>query len=152
MHHCRTCTSQRRTLSFLVSPWLPQAKCGLWSLEGCGLCKQTGGSRKTLCSLGTEELFWVPWHTAPDRPGLCMRTQMGDYNASSFYRFAKRGHRFKCWECGVKKKAPCGEVDRPDLPWCCHRRLGAYLPLLTASKTGTTPDTIALQSTLHLSL
>ncbi|BDA45976.1 hypothetical protein COCOBI_08-0680 [Coccomyxa sp. Obi] len=73
--------------------------------------------------------------------------QMGDYNASSFYRFAKRGHRFKCWECGVKKKAPCGEVDRADLPWCCHRRLGAYLPLLSASQAAATPpNAISIQS------
>lgn len=82
---------------------------------------------------------------------LCMRGQMGDYNASSFYRFAKRGHRFKCWECGVKKKAPCGEVDRADLPWCCHRRLGAYLPLLSASQVAATdPHTISIQSAPHL--
>lgn len=75
---------------------------------------------------------------------------MGDYNASSFYRFAKRGHRFKCWECGVKKKAPCGEVDRADLPWCCHRRLGAYLPLLSSSTAAATPpNTISIQSALQ---
>ncbi len=59
---------------------------------------------------------------------------MGDYSASAFYRFAKRGHRFKCWECGVKKKAPCGDTERPDLPWCCHRRLGTYLPIIVSTR------------------
>ena len=60
--------------------------------------------------------------------------QVADYGASAFYHFAKRGHRFKCWECGVKKKAPCGATDRPDLPWCCHRRLGAFMPLLSVQR------------------
>ena len=45
----------------------------------------------------------------------------------------RRGHRLKCWECGVKKKAPCGKIDREDLPWCCHRRLGEWLPKLNVS-------------------
>jgi hypothetical protein len=67
--------------------------------------------------------------------------QMGDYSASAFYRFAKRGHRFKCWECGVKKKAPCGDTERSDLPWCCHRRLGTYLPIITASKASPNSNT-----------
>ena len=39
--------------------------------------------------------------------------------------------RLKCWECGVKKKAPCGQTQRSDLPWCCHRRLGEWVNLLT---------------------
>lgn len=50
----------------------------------------------------------------------------------------RRGHRLKCWECGVKKKAPCGKIDRDDLPWCCHRRLGEWLPRLSASPGGNT--------------
>ena len=49
------------------------------------------------------------------------------------YRLGKRGHRFKCWECGVKKKAPCGDTHRADLPWCCHRRLGAHIAVLAPS-------------------
>ena len=49
------------------------------------------------------------------------------------YRLGKRGHRFKCWECGVKKKAPCGDTHRADLPWCCHRRLGARIAVLAPS-------------------
>lgn len=65
----------------------------------------------------------------------CVTAQMGDYAASSFYQFGKRGHRYKCWECGVKKKAPCGNTERADLPWCCHRRLGAFLPLITAARS-----------------
>lgn len=69
---------------------------------------------------------------------------MGDYAASAFYRFAKRGHRFKCWECGVKKKAPCGDTERADLPWCCHRRLGTYLPIVQAVKDPNT-STFTLQ-------
>ncbi|CAL5227982.1 g11033 [Coccomyxa viridis] len=62
--------------------------------------------------------------------------QLGDYAGSSLYRLGKRGHRFKCWECGVKKKAPCGDTHRPDLPWCCHRRLGAHLACLATAFTG----------------
>ena len=31
----------------------------------------------------------------------------------------------------MKKKAPCGNTARPDLPWCCHRRLGEWLPQLS---------------------
>ena len=63
--------------------------------------------------------------------------QVGDYGASAFYHFAKRGHRYKCWECGVKKKAPCGNTERADLPWCCHRRLGAFMPVLAVSRAPT---------------
>ena len=33
----------------------------------------------------------------------------------------------------MKKKAPCGKIDRDDLPWCCHRRLGEWLPRLQAA-------------------
>lgn len=58
--------------------------------------------------------------------------QLGDYSGSMLYRLGKRGHRFKCWECGVKKKAPCGDTHRADLPWCCHRRLGAHVSVLDA--------------------
>ncbi|KAK9858812.1 hypothetical protein WJX84_000664 [Apatococcus fuscideae] len=57
--------------------------------------------------------------------------QIGDYVSSLFFIFRRRGHRLKCWECGVKKKAPCGNTARPDLPWCCHRRLGEWLPQLS---------------------
>ena len=32
----------------------------------------------------------------------------------------------------MKKKAPCGKIDRDDLPWCCHRRLGEWLPRIVA--------------------
>ncbi|KAK9818264.1 hypothetical protein WJX72_009738 [[Myrmecia] bisecta] len=59
--------------------------------------------------------------------GFC---QIGDYVCSLFYVFRRKGHRLKCWECGVKKKAPCGQTERPDLPWCCHRRLGEWYPTL----------------------
>ena len=31
----------------------------------------------------------------------------------------------------MKKKAPCGQTQRSDLPWCCHRRLGEWVNLLT---------------------
>jgi hypothetical protein len=64
---------------------------------------------------------------------LVCSAQLGDYSGSMLYRLGKRGHRFKCWECGVKKKAPCGDTHRADLPWCCHRRLGANLTLLGAA-------------------
>ncbi|KAK9843046.1 hypothetical protein WJX74_006165 [Apatococcus lobatus] len=57
--------------------------------------------------------------------------QIGDYVSSLFFLFRRRGHRLKCWECGVKKKAPCGNTARPDLPWCCHRRLGEWMPQLS---------------------
>lgn len=46
--------------------------------------------------------------------------------------------RIKCWECGVKKKAPCGMIEREDLPWCCHRRLGEWMPLMTIDHDQTT--------------
>ncbi len=36
----------------------------------------------------------------------------------------------------MKKKAPCGKIDRDDLPWCCHRRLGEWLPRLAAYPGG----------------
>ena len=36
----------------------------------------------------------------------------------------------------MKKKAPCGKIDRDDLPWCCHRRLGEWLPRLSATQGG----------------
>ena len=70
-----------------------------------------------------------------------MHTQLGDYSGSALYRLGKRGHRFKCWECGVKKKAPCGDTHRPDLPWCCHRRLGVHIHCLSAS-FATDPATV----------
>lgn len=68
--------------------------------------------------------------------------QLGDYAGSLLYRLGKRGHRFKCWECGVKKKAPCGDTHRPDLPWCCHRRLGAHIACLAAAFSD---DSVTLQ-------
>lgn len=64
---------------------------------------------------------------------LLCSAQLGDYSGNMLYRLGKRGHRFKCWECGVKKKAPCGDTHRADLPWCCHRRLGTNLTLLSAA-------------------
>ena len=70
-----------------------------------------------------------------------VHTQLGDYSGSALYRLGKRGHRFKCWECGVKKKAPCGDTHRPDLPWCCHRRLGVHIHCLSAS-FATDPATV----------
>ena len=64
--------------------------------------------------------------------------QLGDYTGSMLYRLGKRGHRFKCWECGVKKKAPCGDTHRQGLPWCGPRRLDTHVKCVAASfKDGT---------------
>jgi hypothetical protein len=61
---------------------------------------------------------------------------MGTLLDLALFKCRRRGHRLKCWECGVKKKAPCGKIDRDDLPWCCHRRLGEWLPRLAAIPGG----------------
>ena len=56
------------------------------------------------------------------------------------------GCRLKCWECGVKKKAPCGQTQRDDLPWCCHRRLGEWMPLHTVTRADNADKSITFQS------
>ncbi|KAA6427377.1 MAG: hypothetical protein FRX49_02041 [Trebouxia sp. A1-2] len=83
--------------------------------------------------------------------GYC---QVGDYVASLFFLFRRRGHRLKCWECGVKKKAPCGQTQRDDLPWCCHRRLGEWIALHTVTRADNAQKSITFQSngTFFLSL
>ncbi|KAL3145375.1 hypothetical protein ABBQ38_001625 [Trebouxia sp. C0009 RCD-2024] len=75
--------------------------------------------------------------------GFC---QIGDYVASLFFLFRRRGHRLKCWECGVKKKAPCGQTQRDDLPWCCHRRLGEWIALHTITRAENAEKSITFQS------
>ncbi|KAL0053903.1 hypothetical protein WJX82_000883 [Trebouxia sp. C0006] len=83
--------------------------------------------------------------------GYC---QVGDYVASLFFLFRRRGHRLKCWECGVKKKAPCGQTQRDDLPWCCHRRLGEWIALHTVTRADNAQKSITFESngTFFLSL
>jgi len=54
--------------------------------------------------------------------------------------------RLKCWECGVKKKAPCGQTQRDDLPWCCHRRLGEWIALHTVTRADNAQKSITFQS------
>lgn len=57
--------------------------------------------------------------------------------------------RLKCWECGVKKKAPCGQTQRDDLPWCCHRRLGEWVALHTITRAEDAEKSITFQSQYH---
>ena len=54
--------------------------------------------------------------------------------------------RLKCWECGVKKKAPCGQTQRDDLPWCCHRRLGEWIALHTVTCADNAQKSITFES------
>lgn len=66
-----------------------------------------------------------------------------DMHASSAPRHACR---LKCWECGVKKKAPCGQTQRDDLPWCCHRRLGEWMALHSVTRADNSQKSITFSS------
>ena len=55
-------------------------------------------------------------------------------------------YRLKCWECGVKKKAPCGQTQRDDLPWCCHRRLGEWIAIHSVARADNNQKSIAFAS------